>query len=281
MTTDDNADPAAGGAFGAPAPGDARRPRAVETPQDGGRPHDDAGRRDGAANEVDTGAATAHALDTPGGRLRAWLSMIFVDHGFFRYAYLNLHWIDRRALRSAQPAPHQFRRLARDGLRTVVNLRGGREFGSYALERAACDRYGLAYEEIRLRSREAPDLRTIEGVAALLERIEYPALFHCKSGADRSGLMAALYLVLLAGQSGEQAKRALSLRFGHFRQGRTGVLDAFMDAFDAAEREAAARGERLDFLEWASTHYDAGALNKAFRSKAWADWLIDGLLRRE
>ncbi len=29
---------------------------------------------------------------------------------------------------------------------------------------------------------------------ALFDRIEYPALFHCKSGADRVGLMAALYL---------------------------------------------------------------------------------------
>jgi protein tyrosine/serine phosphatase len=26
--------------------------------------------------------------------------------------------------------------------------------------------------------------------------LEYPVLFHCKSGADRAGMMAALFLVL-------------------------------------------------------------------------------------
>lgn len=220
-------------------------------------------------------------LGTSRGRWAAWLDMFFVDHGFFRYVYLNLHRIDRDAYRSAQPGPRHFRRIARKGVRTVVNLRGGRLFGSYPLEREACDKRGLAYEEIMLRSREAPRRETLRDAAALFERIEYPALFHCKSGADRAGLMSALYLLMKVGLPVAEAKSQLSLRFGHVRQSKTGVLDAFLAAYEAAERAAAAEGRRLEFMEWVERDYDPVALNRAVRTKPWADWLIDGLLRRE
>ena len=116
---------------------------------------------------------------------------------------------------------------------------------------------------------------------ALFERIEYPALFHCKSGADRAGLMSALYLIMKAGRPVAEAKEMLSLRYGHVRQSKTGVLDAFLDAFEAAQQAAAAEGRRLEFMEWVETDYDPRALNDAFRTKRWADWLIDDVLGRE
>lgn len=225
--------------------------------------------------------STSYRLDSRWGRFRAWFNMFFVDHGVFRYVYLNLYRIDKQAFRSAQPGPRHFRRIARKGVRTVVNLRGGRQFGSYPLEREACAAQELAYDEITLRSREAPAVETLRQVAALLDRIAYPALFHCKSGADRAGLMSALYLILKQGLSAAEAKKALSIRYGHFRQSKTGVLDAFLDAFDAAQRDAAAKGERLELLDWAETAYDPSAMTKAFRTKPWADWLVDGVLRRE
>lgn len=221
-------------------------------------------------------------LGTWRGRLHAWSNMILIDHGFFRFIYLNLHRIDASAWRAAQPAPHHLKRVQRKGVKTIVNLRGGREFGSYALELEACARLGLVYHEIRLRSREAPSPETLRDVDALLRRIDYPVLFHCKSGADRAGLMTALYFILKAGLSAAEAKSALSLRYGHVRQGKTGVLDAFLDAYDAAQRAADDKGERLTLLEWAdSPAYDAKALTQAFRTTPWADWLIDGVLRRE
>ncbi|MEL6978336.1 MAG: tyrosine-protein phosphatase [Pseudomonadota bacterium] len=222
----------------------------------------------------------SHRLDTPMGRFKAWASMFFVDHGFFRYAYLNLWRIDAQAYRSAQPGPRHIRRVARLGVKTIVNLRGGREFGSYPLEREACAREGLAYEEIRLWSRQAPPLETLEALEELLDRIEYPALFHCKSGADRAGVMSALYLVL-RGAPATEAKRQLSLKFGHVRQSKTGVLDVFIERFAQAQEEAAARGETLSFMDWARRDYDFRALNKEVKTKAWANWLVDGLLDRE
>jgi hypothetical protein len=59
-----------------------------------------------------------------GRRAMAYVDMLLVDHGIFRLGYLNLHRLGDRAWRSAQPAPYQIRSLARQGLRTIVNLRG-------------------------------------------------------------------------------------------------------------------------------------------------------------
>ncbi len=91
-------------------------------------------------------------------RLRAWTNMVLVDHGVFRLVYLNRHRVSERLWRSAQPAPHQLARFAREGVRTIVNLRGGREHGSWPLQREACERHGLTLAEFVVRSREAPDL---------------------------------------------------------------------------------------------------------------------------
>jgi hypothetical protein len=48
-----------------------------------------------------------------------------------------------------------------------------------------------------------------------LERCDYPLLIHCKSGADRTGLASALYLMVRRGESPERALGAFSLEFGH------------------------------------------------------------------
>src|SRR3954471_8507780 len=118
----------------------------------------------------------------PARRLKAWANMLVIDHGVFRLAYLNRHRVPRRVWRSAQPAPHQIAWFAAQGVRTIVNLRGGREHGSWPLEKEACDRHGIALVDFVLRSREAPDRGTLLGAKAFLAGIEGPMLVHCKSG---------------------------------------------------------------------------------------------------
>ena len=91
------------------------------------------------------------------------------------------------------------RLVRRRGVRTIINLRGGREHGSWPLQKDACDRLGLDLVEFVVRSREAPDRDTILGAKDFFDGLEYPALVHCKSGADRAGFFAALYLVAARG----------------------------------------------------------------------------------
>ncbi len=111
----------------------------------------------------------------PGSRLMAWANMLLIDHGVFRLAYLNRHRVgDGRIWRSAQPGPHQLARFRAEGIRTVISLRGGREHGSWPLQREACERHGLTLVEFVLRSREAPDPDTILAAKRFFAEIEYP-----------------------------------------------------------------------------------------------------------
>jgi protein tyrosine/serine phosphatase len=210
------------------------------------------------------------------GRVRAWANMLLVDHGVFRLVYLNKHRVSERLWRSAQPAPYQLARLRAEGVRTVVNLRGGREHGSWQLQKDACERLGLRMEEFVVRSRGAPDREAILGAKAFFDRLVYPAVLHCKSGADRAGFVAALYLVVHEGRSVDEALRQLSFRYGHFRFAKTGILDAFFERY-RLEGEA----EGMSFVEWVERVYDPAALERDFRPSFWSDFVVDRLIRRE
>jgi protein tyrosine/serine phosphatase len=205
-----------------------------------------------------------------------WADMLLVDHGLLRLFYLNLHRLGRGAWRSAQPAPHQVDRIARLGVRTIVNLRGPRLCGSYWLEQQACHKSGIRLVDYQVRSRAAPTREEILGARDLLRCIEPPILFHCKSGADRAGLMSTLYLIVVENVPVEEARRQLSLKFGHIRQSDTGVLDYFFERY--LEANAASP---IDFFEWVERVYDADEVKRAFTAKGWANLLTNRILNRE
>ena len=209
-------------------------------------------------------------------RIRAWLNMLIVDHGFIRYVYSNMWRVTPSMWRSAQPGPHHIRRFARAGGRTVVTLRGGVMFGSLPLEVEACDAAGLDFRTIVLRSRALPSRAEMIEILDGLGTLETPVLFHCKSGADRAGFMSAIWLVAREGADLETAMAQLSLRYGHFRRSKTGVLDAF---FEAYRREGLAEG--LSLSRWVEPRYDPKAITKRFRAGGLGAFLGDRLLRRE
>ena len=70
--------------------------------------------------------------------------------------------------------------------------------------------------------------------ARIYQTMQAPALIHCKSGADRAGLAAGLFCCS-KGDRGRRAAPAV-LRFGHIRQARTGILDAFFLTYQAGRR---------------------------------------------
>jgi protein tyrosine phosphatase (PTP) superfamily phosphohydrolase (DUF442 family) len=212
----------------------------------------------------------------PFSRARAWTHMILADHGAFRLFYLNRHRVSPHLWRSGQPSPRQIAWFARRGVRTIVNLRGGREHGAWPLEKEACDRHGVTLIDFVLRSREAPDRDTILGAKEFFESLEYPVLVHCKSGADRAGLFAALYLLIREGRTAAEALGQLAPRYGHFRFAKTGILDAFLQRYRA---EGEANG--VPFLEWVERVYDPAALMRDFKPRFWSDFLVERVMRRE
>lgn len=210
------------------------------------------------------------------GPVASYADMLLVDHGVFRLFYQNRHKLANGAWRSAQPAPHQIRHLARKGIRTIVNLRGERHCGSYWLERQACAQSGIRLEDFQVRSRAAPSKAEVLAARDLFKRIEYPMLMHCKSGADRAGLMSALYLIVREQMPVATAVGQLSLKFGHVRQADTGILDHFFERY--LEHDAK---NPIGFFDWVERVYDPDELKRSFAAKGWANVLINGVLRRE
>ena len=202
--------------------------------------------------------------------------MLLVDHGIFRLLYLNKHRLGSHAWRSAQPAPHQLKAAARLGVRTIINLRGARHCGGYWLEQSACARLGLKLEDYQVRSRAAPAKDEILGARDLFQRVDYPILLHCKSGADRAGLMSALYLIAHENVPVAVAREQLALKFGHIRQSDTGILDYFFERYlqDNALQP-------MPFFDWVENVYDPEELKRTFAAKGWANVITNRLLRRE
>lgn len=216
-------------------------------------------------------------LTSPSGRLRTWLDYLVRDHAFLRLGFSNAHWLGPDLVRTNQPSPRQLAYWKRRGIRTVINLRGARDESYYALERDACARLGLTLIDAPLDSRDPPSADRVRLAAELFRAIAYPALIHCKSGADRAGLMAVLYRHVHLGEPMAVARAELGKRTLHSKEGLTGVLDYTLDRYEA---DGAPRG--LDFLQWVERpDYDPKAVRADFKASWWGRLLTERVLRRE
>ncbi len=214
---------------------------------------------------------------TAWGRFKTRMAFLWEDHAYLRLSFTNAHWIDQKMLRTNQPWPFQLKWFQRhDGIKTVINLRGGH--GSFqALETWACQHLGLTLEKFTVTSRDVPSAEAILAAKALFDRIEYPALMHCKSGADRAGIMSVLYRHLHLGHPMREAVSELGLRTLHMKAGKTGVLDYIFERY-FQEGEPAG----LTFLEWTqSPAYDPVQIKADFKASWWGTLLTEKIFRRE
>ena len=216
-------------------------------------------------------------LSTPGGRLSTTLNYLWNDHAYLRLGFSNAHWISDELVRTNQPWPFQLAEWKRRGVKTIINLRGGFDASFHALEKDACQRLGLTMVDFTITSREVPSRARVHGAKELFETIEYPALMHCKSGADRAGIMSVFYMHFRQGKTIREALEQLSLKYLHIKQGKTGVLDYTFERYLA---DGEPKG--LSFLEWVeSDGYDAAQIKADFRAGMLGKLISDKLLRRE
>jgi hypothetical protein len=68
----------------------------------------------------------------------------------------------------------------------------------------------------------------------------------------------------------------LSLRYLHIKQAKTGVLDAVIEHYVQHYESSP-----IPFMTWVEQYYDHQAIESQFKIKPWAQWLVDGILRRE
>src|SRR5262249_19014705 len=132
-------------------------------------------------------------------RPSVWAQPISVD------GVPNLHKVTDVFYRSAQPTKQGFRALAeRLGIRTIINLRAFHSDSSLTHNQA------LKLVRIRINTWDIDDKKVAEALLALrLATSEGPVLLHCQHGADRTGLITALYRVIFEGWNKDDATKEM------------------------------------------------------------------------
>ncbi|MFO7921204.1 MAG: tyrosine-protein phosphatase [Nioella sp.] len=193
---------------------------------------------------------------------RAQIYVNWFDHGFARQRWTNADVVAPGVIRSNHPTRARLEVLAAAGLKSVLSLRGAKPTAHYHLEVKACRELGLAFVPVGLSDRRAPRPEHFRMLIGAFHSIEKPFLMHCKAGADRAGLAAAIYLIEIEGRPFAEARGMLSARYGHLRRSKAGILDAVLDAY----------GHRLalgpiSVLDWAETEYDPQAITGQFKAR--------------
>ncbi len=119
--------------------------------------------------------------------------------------------------RAAQPSKNEIIAYkAQYGIHTIVNLRGD-NVGSRWYDDEVKTSKELGINLIDFRMSEKRELTQEEAalLILLLRKATKPILIHCRAGADRSGLAAALYMAAIAKKGEDRAEAQMSFRYGH------------------------------------------------------------------
>jgi protein tyrosine phosphatase (PTP) superfamily phosphohydrolase (DUF442 family) len=116
----------------------------------------------------------------------------------------NFHRVTENLYRGAQPSAEGMRALADMGVKTVVNLRlmhsDRDEIGSLPLD----------YVHIRAEAWDPDWDEIVRFLRVATDERRQPVFVHCQHGADRTGLMCAVYRVAVCGWSKEEAIREMT-----------------------------------------------------------------------
>jgi protein tyrosine/serine phosphatase len=160
----------------------------------------------------------------------------------------NFHTVTEGAFyRSAQLSKDELQSAIREHkIRSVLNLRGAHPgLAWYDEELAVSQALGVAHYDYSLSAHRFVTRQQIGEVLGIVRDAPKPLLVHCKSGADRTGLISALYRLAGERESADQADRELSLVYGHFPylMSRSKAMDDSFWAFVGAQGSSAHGGD--------------------------------------
>jgi|ERR1043165_148907 protein tyrosine/serine phosphatase len=92
--------------------------------------------------------------------------------------------------RGAQPTEPGFKTLQKMGVKTIVNLRWLHS------DRAMLKGLGLQYVHIECQAWNPNDTEVAQFIQVLRNSKNHPVFVHCQHGADRTGMMVAVYRIM-------------------------------------------------------------------------------------
>jgi len=113
----------------------------------------------------------------------------------------NVGRVANGIFRGAQPEPEGYATLKTMGIRTVINLR------TCHGERRAVEAAGMRYVEIPMSFWRDVDPAVVrKALSAMTDPANQPVFVHCSRGADRMGVVAAVYRMEVDGWSEAEAE---------------------------------------------------------------------------
>jgi len=122
-----------------------------------------------------------------------WAELIEMD------GVSNLHRISPTLYRSEQPTALGMKNLEKLGIRTIINLRNFHD------DEDEVKGTSLHTERVKILTWRIDDKHVIEVMRMLKKTENGPFLIHCQHGADRTGLMSAMYRILEQGWTQQDA----------------------------------------------------------------------------
>jgi protein tyrosine/serine phosphatase len=123
----------------------------------------------------------------PAARPAAWAAPLNIP------ALPNAFQVSPTLYRGAQPEAAGMRELQRLGVKTVINLR------AFHSDRDEIGTNNLALENIPMKTWHPEKEQVVRFLALVTDTNRAPLFVHCQHGADRTGLMCAIYRVTVCG----------------------------------------------------------------------------------
>ena len=111
----------------------------------------------------------------------------------------NFHMVTQELYRGAQPTAQGMRELKKMGIKTVIDLR------SFHSDRDALGDTDLAYERIAMTALYTEEKDIVQFLQIVADPDRTPVFIHCHYGADRTGLLCAIYRIVICRWTKEEA----------------------------------------------------------------------------
>jgi protein tyrosine/serine phosphatase len=149
----------------------------------------------------------------------------------------NLHKVSDDLYRGAQPTAEGVRKLEALGVRTIINLRDGDTDKGLSIPP------GMTYELIPMTAWHPNDPDVVQFLRVVTDESRLPAFVHCRRGADRTGMMVAIYRVAVQGWDKEQAIAEMTQGGFRFNSGWQNLVQYIRDLDVDAIRQQAGLAE--------------------------------------
>jgi protein tyrosine/serine phosphatase len=87
--------------------------------------------------------------------------------------------------------------------------------------------HNIKHYDLSLTATREPSDEEAAKLVEIFKSAPRPVLIHCKGGADRSGLAAAMWKVIVNKEPKSEAAKELSILYGHIPIGKTVAMDRF------------------------------------------------------